>query len=88
MQPLYCKTQQATITRQAFPRLMSTTHLSTEDKEFLIDFAKRGGVALVPTVTNIRKIVVELARAVFINTPMHSMTKIKEGTLQVRDSAK
>ena len=44
-------------------------------------------MALAPTVDNIRTIIIEVSRAILVNAPMHSMAKIKEGMLQVRDSS-
>ena len=73
--------------RERLLRLMSATHLSAEDTDFLVDFADRGGVALAPTVDNIIAIIIEVSRAILVNAPMHSMAKIKEGMLQVRDSS-
>lgn len=73
--------------RERLLRLMGATHLSLEDIDFLVDFADRGGVALVPTVHNIRNIVVEVSRAILVNAPMHCMAKLKEGMLQVKDSS-
>ena len=72
--------------RERLLRLMSSNHLSPNDIDFLLDFAERGGVTFTPTIENVRKIVLEVARTVLINTPMHSMTKIKEGMLHVPGS--
>ena len=76
----------STYERERLLRLMSSSHLFANDIDFILDFGERGGVNFTPTIENIRKIVVEVARAVLINTPFHSMGKIKDGMLQVPGS--
>ena len=76
----------STYERERLLRLMSSSHLSTNDIDFILYFGERGGVNFTPTIENIRKIVVEVARAVLINTPFHSMGKIKDGMFQVPGS--
>jgi len=72
--------------RQRLLRLLSSNHLSPKDADFLLDFAKRGGLTFTPTIENVSKIILEVARTVLINTPMHSMAKLKEGMLHVTGS--
>lgn len=69
--------------RERLLRLMSATNLSAEDGDFLVDVSDRGGVALTPRVENVRNIIIEVSRAILVNAPMHSMTKMKEGMLEV-----
>ena len=72
--------------RKRLLRLMSATNLSAEDGDFLVDVADRGGVALTPRIENVRNIIIEVSRAILVNAPMHSMTKMKEGMLEVESS--
>ena len=72
--------------RERMIHLMGANHLSQEDKEFVLDFAERGGVSLIPTIGRIKDIVLEVAHAILVNAPMHTMHKIKEGMLQVPGS--
>ena len=66
---------------------MSATNLSAEDGDFLVDVADRGAVSLTPRVENVRNIIIEVSRAILVNAPMHSITKMKEGILGVESSS-
>lgn len=69
--------------RERLLRVTSSNHLAPEDRDFMLDFADRGGVTLNPTQGNVKDIVIEVARAILVNVPMHTMLKIKEGMLQI-----
>lgn len=70
--------------RERILRIMSSpSNLLQEDTEFLLDFASRGGVTMYPTRNNAGDIVSMVATAILVNTPMHTMAKLKEGMLQI-----
>ena len=69
--------------RERLLRVTSSSHLAPEDRDFILDFADRGGVTLNPTERNVKDIVIEVARAILVNAPMHTMLKIKEGMLHI-----
>lgn len=72
--------------RERLLRILCATELDPMDGEFLLDLEDRAGVTMMATIKNCNTIVQFVSRSLLIEAPMHTMTKIKEGMMQIPHS--
>lgn len=61
--------------------ILKLSNLDEEAKEFVFELEDRLGMRVSPTISTVRKIVLDMASNELLQLPMHTMSKVKKGML-------
>ena len=61
--------------------ILTSPTFDGDSKQFILNLKDRYGMRTMPNISNVKDIVVQMARSQMIETPLHTMSKIKKGMM-------